>query len=42
MNLEVIVIPVSDIGAEYPVNQPEGQGTSAVREQVMAIVADTG
>ena len=33
-----LIIMTSNIGAEYLVNQPEGQGTGAVREQVMNMV----
>ncbi|QPF86145.1 ATP-dependent chaperone ClpB [Bradyrhizobium genosp. L] len=33
-----LIIMTSNIGAEYLVNQPEGQGTSAVRDQVMNMV----
>ncbi|GIQ79085.1 ATP-dependent chaperone ClpB [Bradyrhizobium sp. RD5-C2] len=33
-----LIIMTSNIGAEYLVNQPEGQPTSAVREQVMNMV----
>jgi ATP-dependent Clp protease ATP-binding subunit ClpB len=33
-----LIIMTSNIGAEYLVNQPEGEKTSAVREQVMAMV----
>jgi len=33
-----LIIMTSNIGAEYLVNQPEGEDTSAVREQVMALV----
>ncbi|MCA6122530.1 ATP-dependent chaperone ClpB [Bradyrhizobium sp. WSM 1704] len=33
-----LIIMTSNIGAEYLVNQPEGQDTSAVREQVMNMV----
>ncbi|MGY3484572.1 ATP-dependent Clp protease ATP-binding subunit ClpB [Bradyrhizobium sp. USDA 4011] len=33
-----LIIMTSNIGAEYLVNQPEGQSTSAVREQVMNMV----
>jgi ATP-dependent Clp protease ATP-binding subunit ClpB len=34
----VLIILTSNIGAEYLVNQPEGEKTSAVREQVMTMV----
>ncbi|MFJ2458071.1 ATP-dependent chaperone ClpB [Pseudomonas neuropathica] len=33
-----LIIMTSNIGAEYLVNQPEGEKTSAVREEVMAMV----
>ncbi|WP_298281471.1 AAA family ATPase, partial [uncultured Bradyrhizobium sp.] len=33
-----LIIMTSNIGAEYLVNQPEGQSTSAVRDQVMNMV----
>ncbi|WOH83092.1 ATP-dependent chaperone ClpB [Bradyrhizobium sp. BEA-2-5] len=33
-----LIIMTSNIGAEYLVNQPEGQSTGAVREQVMNMV----
>jgi len=33
-----LIIMTSNIGAEYLVNQPEGEDTSAVRERVMALV----
>jgi ATP-dependent Clp protease ATP-binding subunit ClpB len=33
-----LIIMTSNIGAEYLVNQPEGEDSSAVREQVMAMV----
>ncbi|WJR76704.1 ATP-dependent chaperone ClpB [Bradyrhizobium sp. NP1] len=33
-----LIIMTSNIGAEYLVSQPEGEDTSAVREQVMAMV----
>jgi ATP-dependent Clp protease ATP-binding subunit ClpB len=33
-----LIIMTSNLGAEYLVNQPEGEDTSAVREQVMAMV----
>ncbi|WP_407150737.1 ATP-dependent chaperone ClpB [Bradyrhizobium sp. ORS 86] len=33
-----LIIMTSNIGAEYLVNQPEGQDTSAVRDQVMNMV----
>jgi ATP-dependent Clp protease ATP-binding subunit ClpB len=33
-----LIIMTSNIGSEYLVNQPEGVDTSAVREQVMALV----
>ncbi|MFS8048072.1 ATP-dependent chaperone ClpB [Rhizobium sp. BR 314] len=33
-----LIIMTSNIGAEYLVNQPEGEKTSVVREQVMAMV----
>ena len=33
-----LIVMTSNLGAEYLVNQPEGQDTEAVRDQVMAIV----
>jgi ATP-dependent Clp protease ATP-binding subunit ClpB len=33
-----LIVMTSNLGAEYLVNQPEGQDTEAVREQVMAMV----
>jgi ATP-dependent Clp protease ATP-binding subunit ClpB len=33
-----LIIMTSNLGSEYLVNQPEGEDTSAVREQVMATV----
>ena len=33
-----LIIMTSNIGSEYLVNQPEGEDTSAVREQVMGLV----
>ncbi|HEY0218874.1 MAG TPA: ATP-dependent chaperone ClpB [Afipia sp.] len=33
-----LIIMTSNLGAEYLVNQPEGEDTGAVREQVMAMV----
>ena len=33
-----LIIMTSNLGAEYLVNQPEGEDTSAVREQVMGMV----
>ncbi|MFL5194510.1 MAG: ATP-dependent chaperone ClpB [Microvirga sp.] len=33
-----LIIMTSNLGAEYLVNQPEGQDTDAVREEVMAVV----
>ncbi len=33
-----LIIMTSNLGSEYLVNQPEGEDTSAVREQVMAMV----
>jgi ATP-dependent Clp protease ATP-binding subunit ClpB len=33
-----LIVMTSNLGAEYLVNQPEGQDTDAVREQVMATV----
>jgi ATP-dependent Clp protease ATP-binding subunit ClpB len=33
-----LIIMTSNLGAEYLVNQPEGEDTNAVREQVMAMV----
>jgi ATP-dependent Clp protease ATP-binding subunit ClpB len=33
-----LIVMTSNLGAEFLVNQPEGQDTDAVREQVMAIV----
>jgi ATP-dependent Clp protease ATP-binding subunit ClpB len=34
----VLVIMTSNLGADYLVNQPEGQDTDAVRDEVMAVV----
>ncbi len=34
----VLVIMTSNLGADYLVNQPEGQDTDAVREEVMGVV----
>ncbi|HEY0291151.1 MAG TPA: ATP-dependent chaperone ClpB [Hansschlegelia sp.] len=34
----VLLIMTSNLGSEYLVNQPEGEDTDAVREQVMAVV----
>ncbi len=34
----VLVIMTSNLGADYLVNQPEGQDTDAVREEVMSVV----
>jgi ATP-dependent Clp protease ATP-binding subunit ClpB len=33
-----LIIMTSNLGAEFLVNQPEGQDTDAVRDQVMAVV----
>ena len=33
-----LIVMTSNLGAEYLVNQPEGQDTEAVRDQVMAVV----
>ena len=33
-----LIVMTSNLGAEYLVNQPEGQDTDAVRDQVMAVV----
>ena len=33
-----LIVMTSNLGSEYLVNQPEGQDTDAVREQVMAVV----
>jgi ATP-dependent Clp protease ATP-binding subunit ClpB len=33
-----LIVMTSNLGAEYLVNQPEGEDTDAVREQVMAVV----
>src|SRR3982750_804626 len=33
-----LIVMTSNLGAEYLVNQPEGQDTDAVREEVMAVV----
>ena len=33
-----LIIMTSNLGADYLVNQPEGQDTDAVRDQVMAVV----
>src|SRR4029078_3548422 len=33
-----LIIMTSNLGSEFLVNQPEGEDTSAVREQVMAAV----
>jgi ATP-dependent Clp protease ATP-binding subunit ClpB len=33
-----LIIMTSNLGAEYLVNQPEGQDTDAVREEVMGVV----
>jgi ATP-dependent Clp protease ATP-binding subunit ClpB len=33
-----LIVMTSNLGADYLVNQPEGQDTDAVREQVMAVV----
>src|SRR5579883_1882203 len=34
----VLIVMTSNLGSEFLVNQPEGQDTDAVREQVMAVV----
>jgi ATP-dependent Clp protease ATP-binding subunit ClpB len=33
-----LIVMTSNLGADYLVNQPEGQDTDAVRDQVMAVV----
>jgi len=33
-----LIVMTSNLGADFLVNQPEGQDTDAVREQVMAVV----
>jgi ATP-dependent Clp protease ATP-binding subunit ClpB len=40
LDSNTLIIMTSNIGAEYLVNQPEGEDTSAVREQVMAMVRE--
>jgi ATP-dependent Clp protease ATP-binding subunit ClpB len=34
----VLIVMTSNLGSEYLVNQPEGEDTDAVREEVMAVV----
>src|SRR3981081_4187541 len=34
----VLIVMTSNLGADFLVNQPEGEDTDAVRDQVMAIV----
>jgi ATP-dependent Clp protease ATP-binding subunit ClpB len=36
-----LIVMTSNLGADFLVNQPEGQDTNAVRDQVMAVVRAT-